>query len=165
MQNKFLAKISGVDLIIAGTALSVLILYTFFGVIMRYFIKRPILWGEEFQLFCIIIVIFFGAGAGFRTGSHVAIDILVDFFPKRAQKVIALGVYCIGMGVIVYFCIQSAVFVRQMFVTKRTTDILNIPYYLTYSAFPIGCGLIMINYTLATYLKYLKPATPKEVSA
>lgn len=164
MQKKFLTKLLNIDLIIAGTALSVLILYTFFGVIMRYFIKRPILWGEEFQLFCIIIVIFFGAGAGFRFGSHVAIDILVDFFPQKVQKIIGFAVYGIGIGVLIYFCIQSSVFVRQMFATKRRTDILNIPYYITYAAFPIGCVLSILNYTLSVYVKYVKAPGSQEVS-
>jgi TRAP-type C4-dicarboxylate transport system permease small subunit len=152
--NKRLRQIlCDLDFYIAGTVLAALILFTFFGVIMRYFINRPIIWGEEFQLFCIIIIIFFGAGVGFRTGSHVAIDIVVDRFPWKLQRIFEYVIYAITMAVFIYFALQSAAFVRQMYVTKRSTDILNIPHFFTYSAFPLGCILMMVNYTVAMYRK------------
>jgi TRAP-type C4-dicarboxylate transport system permease small subunit len=152
--NKKLREILGnLDFIIAGTVLAALILFTFLGVIMRYFISRPVIWGEEFQLFCIIIIIFFGAGAGFRTGSHVAIDLVVDRLPRKAQRIFEVIIYVVSMLVFVYFALQSAAFVRQMYATKRSTDILNIPSFLTYSAFPVGCVLMMVNYTASVYRK------------
>ena len=157
MPKKILSFLHNLDLVIAGTALAALISYTFIGVIMRYFISRPITWGEEFQLLCIVIVVFFGAGAGFRTGSHVAIDFIVDIFPWKVQRVIVVAMYVISMVIMVYFFIQSSVFVRQMFTTKRITNILRIPFFYIYSAFPIGCFLIVLNYTIATWKKYIRP--------
>ena len=157
MGKKFLRVLQNLDLIIAGTTLTCLIVYTFFGVIMRYFINRPIHWGEEFQLLCMVITVFFGAGVGFRTGNHVAIDFIVDLFAPKVQKFIVFFMYIVSIVIMVYFFIQSSAFVQQMFVTKRTTDILNIPYFLIYSSFPIGCALIIINYSIATYFKYIKP--------
>ncbi|MDR3160313.1 MAG: TRAP transporter small permease [Spirochaetaceae bacterium] len=151
MNKRLRQVLVNLDFVISGTMLAVLVLYTFFGVIMRYFFNRPVLWGEELQLFCIVIIVFFGAGAAFRTGSHVAIDIVVDRFPRKLQYVFEFFIYAISMMVFIYFALQSASFVRQMYVTKRTTDILNIPFFLTYSAFPLGCVLMMVNYTLTVY--------------
>ncbi|MDR2661550.1 MAG: TRAP transporter small permease [Treponema sp.] len=159
--NKRLRQILGdLDFLIAGTMLAALILFTFCGVIMRYFISRPIIWGEEFQLFCIIMIVFFGAGAGFRTGSHVAIDIVVDRLPRKAQRIFECVIYIISMLVFIYFALQSASFVRQMYATKRSTDILNIPYFITYSVFPLGCVLMMVNYTVAVYRKLFGKEKP-----
>jgi TRAP-type C4-dicarboxylate transport system permease small subunit len=162
MPKKILTKLYNLDIIIAGIVLGVLILYTFIAVIMRYFINRPIYWGEEFQLICIITIVFFGAGAGFRTGSHIAIDFLVDFFPLKLQKIITVFIYLISVAVMVYFFIQSSAFVRQMFNTRRITDILRIPFFVIYSSFPIGCALIIINYTIVTYTKYFKGGNKEE---
>ena len=157
MLKKIIARIKNLDLIIAGVTLGILICYTFIAVIMRYFINRPIYWGEEFQLICIIIIVFFGAGAGFRTGSHVAIDFLVDFFPMKIQKIVTIFMYCLSMVFMVYFFIQSSVFVRQMYLTHRVTNILRIPFFLIYAAFPVGCLLIIVNYSIATWQQYIKP--------
>ena len=152
--NKRLRKIlCDLDFYIAGTVLAALILFTFFGVVMRYFIHRPIIWGEEFQLFCIIIIVFFGAGAGFRTGSHVAIDIVVDRFPRKVQRIFEFFIYAVTIAVLIYFALQSTAFVRQMYATKRSTNILNIPFFLTYSTFPLGCLLMIVNYTMVVYRK------------
>jgi len=87
----------------------------------------------------------------------VAIDFIVDLFAPKVQKFIVFFMYIVSIVIMVYFFIQSSAFVQQMFVTKRTTDILNIPYFLIYSSFPIGCALIIINYSIATYFKYIKP--------
>ena len=160
--KKLLNKLVNLDLIVAGAALGILIAYTFIAVIMRYFVNRPITWGEEFQLLCIVIIVFFGAGAGFRTGSHVAIDFVVDLLPWKTQKAIVVVMYVLSMVIMVYFFIQSSVFVRQMFVTQRVTNILRIPFFLIYAAFPIGCLLIIVNYTIATWKKYIKPGNEEE---
>ena len=162
MLKKFLAILRNLDLIIAGTTLGVLIAYTFISVIMRYVVNRPIYWGEEFQLLCIVIIVFLGAGAGFRKGTHVAVDFLVDLFTWKAQRIIAILMYIISMVVMVYFFFQSAVFVRQMFATNRITNILRIPFFLIYAAFPLGCILIIVNYTIAAYFKYIKPGSGEE---
>lgn len=159
MIKKFLMKLYNLDILIAGVVLSVLIIYTFFAVIMRYFINRPVYWGEEFQLICIVVIVFFGAGAGFRTGSHIAIDFLVDLFPLKLQKITTVIIYAASIVAMVYFFIQSSALVRQMVATRRVTDILRIPFFVIYAAFPIGCALIILNYTIVTYLKYFKPGS------
>ena len=155
--KKFFTKFKNLDLNIAAIVLGALIFFTFFGVIARYFFNRPIYWGEEFQLFCLVIVVFFGAGAGFRAGSHVAIDFVVELLPKKMEKAITIIVYLLSVAIMVYLFIQSSVFVRQMYLTERITNILRIPFFIIYSAFPISCVLIIINYTAVTYFKYVKP--------
>ena len=155
--KKFFTKFKNLDLNIAAIVLGALIFFTFFAVIARYFFNRPIYWGEEFQLFCLVIIVFFGAGAGFRAGSHVAIDFVVELLPKKAEKAITIIVYLLSVAIMVYLFIQSSVFVRQMYLTERITNILRIPFFIIYSAFPIGCVLIIINYTVVTYFKYIKP--------
>jgi len=155
--KKILSKLVNADIIFTGFVLAVLILYTFFAVIMRYFIGRPVLWGEEFQLVCIVIIVFLGVGAGFRTKSHVAIDFLVEMFPQKIKKIIIVFVYILSILIILYFFIQGVVFVRQMHSTQRVTDILRIPFFIVYSTFPIGCVSIMVNYTISLYTRYFKP--------
>ena len=159
MLTKVLKKLAYLDLIIAGTALVSIIIFTFISVIMRYFVNRPIAWGEEFQLMCMLFIALFGAGAAFRTGSHVAIDVVVDLFNWKVQKAIAILMYIISVIIIGYFFIQGIAFVRQMIATGRSTDLLRIPFSIIYSAFPLGCALIIINYSIVTFFKYIKPGS------
>ena len=159
MLPKLLKKLAYFDLFIAGTALVSIIVFTFISVIMRYFVNRPIAWGEEFQLMCMLLIALFGAGAAFRTGSHVAIDVVVDLFSWKVQKIIAILMYIVSVIIVGYFFLQGIAFVRQMINTGRTTDILRIPFSIIYAAFPLGCALIIINYSIITFFKYIKPGS------
>ncbi|MFT9495713.1 TRAP transporter small permease [Anaerosolibacter sp.] len=147
-ENKALNYLLNLDLFITGITLVVLIAVTFTGVITRYFLNSPFMWLEEVQLWCFVWIAFFGGGAAFRTHSHVAIDVLVDMFPSSMKKMIEVFIYIVVMGVLAYFMIHGSKLVGQLMRTGRLTNILDIPYPVIYSAFPIGCGLMMINYTI-----------------
>jgi TRAP-type C4-dicarboxylate transport system permease small subunit len=157
-KNKFLTGLLNSDLVIAGIMLVLLIGFTFLAVIMRYVVSRPITWGEEFQLFCIVFIVFFGAGAGFRLHNHVAIAIVVDMFPKKIQKITGAVIYVLTVIILAYFFIHSASYVRQMFRTERVTNLLHIPYALIYGSFPLSCVLMIINHSLDTFAKKSKEA-------
>ncbi|MDR1827055.1 MAG: TRAP transporter small permease [Methylobacteriaceae bacterium] len=146
------------DIYIACVAFTVLVTVTFFGVIMRYFVNKPLIWQEEIQFLTIIWVIFLGAGAAFRTGNHVAIEIIVDALPKKLKRSIELIDYLIVVAALVYICYQSSILVKQMYVTERVTNILHVPYYIVWGAVPFGCILSIINCTLVTFSSGGKPA-------
>ena len=87
MKMKWIQKLRQIDIGISVIALVLLIAVTFAGVIFRYVFSKPFSWQEEVQLALIIWVIFFGARYAFETFSHVAIDMLYELFPAKAQKV------------------------------------------------------------------------------
>jgi len=147
------------DLVIAEITLALLILFTFAAVFMRYVVNHPVTWGEEFQLACIVLIVFFGAGAGFRLHSHVAIDFLVDLFPPRARKITENLIFILTIIILAYFFVHSAGYVRQMFLTERRTNILKIPYFLIYASFPISCVLMILNYAMNRFGKNQKEET------
>ena len=146
-----LNKILNLDYIIAGIALIILVLVTFIGVIMRYFLGNPLIWGEEIQLLCFVWIVFFGAGAAFRTGSHVAIDVLVDLFPERVRKIVEIFGGIVVLFILIYLLNKSLPLIYQHILTSRTTNILKLTYSFVYSALPIGCVLMIINFVLKIY--------------
>lgn len=147
-KNKLLYLMSNLDWAVTCLAMAVLIFVTFLGVIMRYFFNDPFVWTEEVQLWCFVWVAFIGGGATFRLGGHVSIDILVDSLPAGLQRIIKVLEYIIVIGVLIYYTTYSTVLVKQMIRTERVTNILGIPYGLIYAAFPVGCILMIISYTI-----------------
>ncbi|WP_132244498.1 TRAP transporter small permease [Marinisporobacter balticus] len=137
-----------IDMLIASISLIILVLITFFGVIMRYFFNDPFVWLQEVQLWCFTWVVFFGGGAAFRSGSHVAIDVLVDRMPPTARKIVEIFGYLVSMFVLAYLLVHGTNLVKQLFHTGRNTNILHTPYPIIYGAFPTGCVLMMINYSM-----------------
>jgi TRAP-type C4-dicarboxylate transport system permease small subunit len=140
------------DLIIACIALIVLTLITVAGVFKRYVVKDPILWQEEISSFCQVWMVYMGASVGFRAGSHVAIEMLVDAIPKSMQKFMGYVIDMIVLFVLVFLLVKSQAYVAQVFGRSgRPTPILRIPYTYLYGVAPYGCGLMIISYFVSKY--------------
>jgi TRAP-type C4-dicarboxylate transport system permease small subunit len=151
MKLTTIKKILSLDIIISGFFMTVLIALTFLGVILRYCLSSPIIWGEEVQLALIVIIVFFAGAAGFRHGSHIAIDFIVDRFSPKNQKIVEITIAIISSLILLYFAAQGGLLAHQMFETKRTTDILEIEYFFHYMSFPIGCLLMVVNLIVVEY--------------
>ncbi|MFZ5967433.1 MAG: TRAP transporter small permease [Bacillota bacterium] len=155
LEKKTLNYLLNMDMFIAGASLIVLIVVTFFGVLMRYLFNSPFVWQEEVQLWCFVWVVFFGGSAAFRSGSHVAIEVLVERMPPMLKKMVEGLIYIVVMIVLSYFTVHGSRLVEQLSRTGRMTNILDIPYPVIYAAFPIGCILMMINFTMITAIPWL----------
>ncbi|ADK80802.1 TRAP transporter small permease [Sediminispirochaeta smaragdinae] len=139
------------DYLIAGLSLVILIILTFLGVIMRYIFNSPILYLQEVQIFCAIWLVFWGGSAAVRSGSIVAIDFLVDKFPPRMRRIADICIQALSvaiLGFLAYNGFQQLAFLAR---TDRHSYILEIPYWLIYLAFPIGCSLMAVWYVVGLY--------------
>ncbi|GHS94906.1 hypothetical protein AGMMS50276_08730 [Synergistales bacterium] len=151
MKNKSAALniIFNLDIVVASVSLVLLIILTFGGVIMRYLVGRPLTWLEEVQLACMVWIVFAAGGAAFRTGNHVAIEMVVDAMPKKAQKIME---YLIGVVVVLvlgYLFIQSIGFTKLFISSGRSTSMLNIPYALIYGVAPVSYIIMIGSYFYA----------------
>ena len=86
--NKIGNLLRNADVLAACGALVLLVGVTFFGVIMRYCLGDPFVWQEEVQLALIIWVVFLGGRYAFVCGNHAAIDVIVEMFPEKLQKIL-----------------------------------------------------------------------------
>lgn len=160
-KNKILKVIGNLDIAIAAIALVILIVLTSSGVFMRYILGQPYTWLEEVQLFCMVWIVFAAGGAAFRTGNHVAIEMVVELFPKKIQKVIEIFVDIVILFVIGYLFLQSIGFIKLFVASGRSTSMIKIPYTLIYGIAPVSYVLMIISYFTS---KYTKRKTEKEVN-
>ena len=148
--KKLLDALVKVEVAVASLILASLIICTFLGVIMRYFFSAPFTWEEEFQLACMVWITFLAAPVAFHTRSHVAIEILVDAFPKRVRQVIEVLIVVAMYAILLYFFVRSIDFVNVIASTSRKTPILKIPYAAIYGVAPVSIILMLISYTYMT---------------
>lgn len=152
-ENKLLQKFLNVDMLIAVSCLAVLIVVTLINVISRRFLNHPFTWQEEVQLWLIVWAVCYGGSAAFRSGSHVAIEMLVELLPKKAQRILEYLVYFIAVAVMGYLLYTSCLYVLQLATTNRVSNILKIPTAFIYSALPISLVLMIINLTIYTWFR------------
>lgn len=138
-KKRLLGVLSNLDFIVASATLAILVVLTFLGVIWRYCLRAPFVWLEEVQLACMVWIVYLGAGAAFRTGNHVAIEMVVDLMPKMLQKVITVLISVVVVTVIGYLFIQTIGYIEMFQRSGRTTNILDIPFTYIY-------GIALISY-------------------
>lgn len=150
--NLLVKVLCNLDLLIAVAALIVLTIITSAGVFKRYVLKDPILWQEEISAFCQVWMVYMGASVAFRSGSHVAIEMLIDSLPPKIQKVMGYVIDVIVLFVLVFLLVKSQAYVAQVFGRSgRPTPILRIPYTYIYGVAPYGCALMIISYFVSKY--------------
>lgn len=143
--------LGNLDIAVASIALIVLIILTFSGVIMRYIVGKPYTWLEEVQIFCMVWIVFAAGGAAFRTGSHVAIEMVVEMFPESVQKVIGYIIDIVVFAVIAYLFWNSIGFIQMFLKSGRSTSMLKIPLAFQYVIAPISYILMIVSYFYAKY--------------
>lgn len=145
-ENKFSLKscLANLDLMIAGTVLAILIVLTFAGVIWRYFLGKPFTWLEEVQTACMVWIVFSAAGAAFRMGNHVAIEMIVDLMPKALQKVMTILISVVVVAVLGYLFDKTIGFIQIFLRSGRATSMMKIPFWLIYGiAIPAYIDMIV----------------------
>ena len=143
--------ICNLDIVVAGIALLVLIALTFSGVFMRYIVGKPYTWLEEVQLFCMVWIVFAAGGAAFRTGSHVAIEMVVEMFPESVQKIISIIIDAIVFAVIAYLLYNSFGFIGMFAKNGRSSSMLKIPMTVQYGIAPVSYTLMIVSYFYHKY--------------
>jgi C4-dicarboxylate transporter DctQ subunit len=160
--KRFVDCFLNLDVILGIACLTVLVVITFLGAIMRYFFNNPFIWLEEVQIWMIIWAIFSGAGYAFRKGSHVSIDVLVDAFPRKIQTIIDwFGFFC-TLAMLIYVGFYGFKLNMQFLDMGKITSILKIPSCKIYWIVPIGCIWMMMSYAYYMIEKYFLQTLPGE---
>ena len=103
-------------------------------------------------------IVFAAGGAAFRTGSHVAIEMVVEMFPKSIQKIIGYIIDIVVFLVIAYLFYNSIGFIQMFVKNGRSSSMLKIAMTVQYGIAPVSYILMIISYF---YSKYFDK-TPKE---
>ncbi len=144
-RNKILQITCNIDMILACIALVILIVVTFFGVIMRYCFGNPFIWQEEVQLALIIWVVFLGGRIAFIMGNHAAIDVIYEVFPQKLKRVATVLITVVSIIILTYVAYQGYQYLMQMYASNRVTNLLRIPYVWIYAPLPISCITMAIQ--------------------
>lgn len=156
---KWIDRFLSLDLVIAMICLSVLVLLTFVGAIMRYFMRAPLAWQEEVQTWMILWTIFCGSSYAFRKGAHTSIDILTETFPPRVRGAVEWFGYLCTMLALAFFFYYSLKLNIQFYNTNKTTTTLRI------ASWKINCMVTICSLWMAlsaTYYMIRKQLLPEE---
>jgi TRAP-type C4-dicarboxylate transport system permease small subunit len=123
----------------AGLSMAIMTVVVPIQVVARKWFNSGLSWPEPTALVCMIVFTFIGAAASYRAGSHIAVSMLTDRLPARAQVVCAHVVEVL-MGLIALFVMFYGGD-RVLFFMKTAQslpDFPNLEVYWTYLPIPLG---------------------------
>ena len=127
---------------------------------MRYIFSDPITWTEEVQMGSFLWVIFLGAGAAFRYGSHVAVEIVFDLLKPKAKYLLVIFNYILMILLLAYLVYLGINLEELLYSMSKHTYILQIQVWVINAIVPVGCFFMMICLTIST-LEELKQLRQK----
>jgi C4-dicarboxylate transporter DctQ subunit len=124
----------------------------FYTVIMRYFFKSPPEWGEQVIIYMIIWAVFINASTLAEERGHVAATLLVERFPMKTRRFLAVFNGLVAFG----FCLLVSIYgYRIVAITyindERSLTALRFPLWIPYLSVAAGCTLVALRYVRRVY--------------
>jgi TRAP-type transport system small permease protein len=123
-------------------SLAALVILSNWAVFQRYVLSQPLHFAEEMSVFLFMWIIMLGAISAEKDDRHLTISVLVDAFPQQLGKIIDIVLSVVSIGILLFAA--KIGFDLAMASQTRVTQILRIPFFWIYIAFPIGCVGIAI---------------------
>jgi len=94
--------------VIAGAALVLIALVVPWGVYTRYVLGSAASWPEPMAILLSIVLTFFGAAMGIRSGVHMRVTVLRDLLPRGPQLAVDIAAEALLAGVALFMVIWGA---------------------------------------------------------
>lgn len=110
-------------------------------VIGRYFFNSPIPGGLELVEFMMAIIVPFGIAYCALHRSHVAVDMIVERFPRTLRLAVDTLTAIVSVVFIGILCWQNILNVFETYDSKMTSAVLKLPSYPFVVPVALGMGL------------------------
>lgn len=115
-----------------------------FEAVMR-FSGSPTSWAFELSIFLIIIGAFLVQAVVMLEDAHIRVDVFVDMMSEKWRKFFFRLTLAAGLPYVLAMTWQGGVLALEAIETGRMTPgMFRMPYWLPYSAIPIGFGLLAL---------------------
>lgn len=146
MNNKlkdFLDNFEGYCCILTLALMSIVV---FIQVVFRFVVKASLPWSEELSRYLLVWTAFLGGAYGVRQGAHIGVEAFALLLPKKVQKILAIFVMIISIGLCVVICKYGFTIVQTQLSKGQLSPAMRIPMGYMYAAIPIGMIFFIIRF-------------------
>lgn len=133
--DKFLFSVENAAGIIA---LTIMIIAVLTGIVMRFVLKIPNMWGEEISRYMMVWAVYLGIGCGCRTRTHLAVEGFVNSLPRTPQRVMRFSTRLTIVGTYGFLMWITLKFVFSQFSMGQISPGMQIPNWIVYLGLVIG---------------------------
>ena len=134
---------------IAAALLGAIIAVNTASVIARYAFSAPIGWSEEFMRYAIVWAVYIVAGASFRRGEQMVID-LIDLVPSKGFRLAASVVSLVAT--LTLAAVVVVLGLPFLLDTGQVSPSMRIPMWIPYASVVVGYAMIALQ-AIATFVQ------------
>ncbi|HCX61346.1 MAG TPA: hypothetical protein DHU59_02790 [Clostridiales bacterium] len=145
---------SGIDKvarIFSQLSVLIMVVVVLIGVFMRYFIKEPLVWGDELAKYSLVYMTFIGASVALRDKGVAAMELLIDKLPGKTRIIVNIVIYLLEIILLSFLFHNSINLLLQDSVQNQISPGLLIPMSWVYFSMPLGIGLMVLQAILLLY--------------
>lgn len=120
---------------------SALVIIVFVGTVCRYALAYPLPFTEEIATMLMIAMIFLSVSMPFKREAHPSLTLLVERFPKRAQKIIQILNILLCIYVLLRLIPPAVSMIWTLGIGQRLT---SLPISMAFFYIPLGLGLSVL---------------------
>jgi len=150
--SRIVGRWNQVEKILVGLLGLVAVASAFYGVIMRYVFRTTPDWIEEIIIYMIIWAVFIAASTLAGEKGHVAATLLVERFPLRVRRILAVfnGILALGFcGIISWYGFW--IVLQTYACNEKSPTALHFPLWICYLSVAAGYTLVSIRYGIRIY--------------
>jgi TRAP-type C4-dicarboxylate transport system permease small subunit len=129
---------------IMGTLLIGISFVILLQIVMRL-LKMSLSWPEEIARYFYVWSVFLSLAYTIRTKTNLRVDIVVNFFPAGARRIIETFLHLLNavfFATLFYYSISVVISVKM---SRQTSPALEIPMYAVYAIVPVGFLLAAVR--------------------
>jgi TRAP-type C4-dicarboxylate transport system permease small subunit len=135
-----------VCIVISGLALVGITLIIPLGVVMRYWVERPLSWPEPASVIMMVVFSFLGGAAVYRANVHIAVEALINAVRPSIQRAMRHGVNACMAAIALFMLVYGI----QLCITTRFSTIAEFPWLsvaIAYLPIPVA-GLLTLLFLI-----------------
>jgi len=123
----------------------------FYGVIMRYFLEKPVFWADEIATYFVIWGTFLGLSVALREKRHIQVVLLYDRLPLKVRWVLSLFVSVLGTIFCIFFTYAGILLEQNYLMLGQTSLNSQTPLWIPYLIVPISVILFGLRFIAQLY--------------
>lgn len=147
---KYLEKTLKIVMVLSSAILAIV---TFLQVIMRFFFKMPVAWGQDIIRLSFVYLVFLGAAYCLKTNDHLNIDIIFSMVSNKTGKILQILINFVLLGFFILLLIYGIQFSKTGITQKAPYTAIPMIYY--YASIPIGV-IFLILYDIEIIISQFK---------
>lgn len=147
---KYLEKTLKFAMVLSSAILAIV---TFLQVIMRFFFKMPVAWGQDIIRLSFVYLVFLGVAYCLKTNDHLNIDIIFSMVSNKTGKILQILINFVLLGFFILLLIYGIQFSKTGITQKAPYTAIPMIYY--YASIPISV-IFLILYDIEIIISQFK---------